>query len=112
MPRPTGVRREAVPVDVFKTQHGSVRGFRTSGDVITVLGVPYAAAPFDAHRFRAPAPAPAWADFAATGSPGWPPVRDSTTEVTDVKVWTADHHAADTVSDACPGTARAARDRV
>ncbi|WP_167469415.1 carboxylesterase/lipase family protein [Streptomyces rubrogriseus] len=47
-------------MDVFKTRHGSVRGFRVSGDVVAVLGVPYAAAPFGVHRFREPAPAPAW----------------------------------------------------
>ncbi|MFF0558875.1 carboxylesterase/lipase family protein [Streptomyces sp. NPDC004266] len=45
---------------VCRTRRGEVRG-RTSPDGVTrFLGIPYAAAPFGARRFRAPAPPEPW----------------------------------------------------
>jgi para-nitrobenzyl esterase len=41
------------------TTHGQVRGQRSDG-VTRFLGIPYAASPTGALRFRAPAPPPAW----------------------------------------------------
>lgn len=70
---------------VFKTRHGSVRGFRASGDVIAVLGVPYAAAPFGVHRFREPAPAPAWTGVRDGRSFG--PVAPQSARLPGAPVW-------------------------
>ncbi|GAA1521967.1 carboxylesterase family protein [Streptomyces albidochromogenes] len=47
-------------MDVFQTKNGVAQGFRASDDVVAVLGIPYAAPPFGANRFREPRPAPAW----------------------------------------------------
>jgi para-nitrobenzyl esterase len=44
---------------VVKTTAGEVRG-EVTGGVARYLGIPYAAAPFGEHRFRAPAPPPSW----------------------------------------------------
>lgn len=41
------------------TRQGEVRG-RIDDGIAAFLGIPYAAAPFGAHRFRAPAPAEPW----------------------------------------------------
>jgi carboxylesterase type B len=41
---------------VVKTRQGEVRGGLSDG-VHTFMGIPYAAAPFGAHRFRPPEPA-------------------------------------------------------
>lgn len=47
-------------MDVIATTHqGRVRG-RVRDGVATFLGIPYAAAPFGVHRFRAPAPVERW----------------------------------------------------
>ncbi|MFC4949560.1 carboxylesterase/lipase family protein [Pseudonocardia sp. GCM10023141] len=43
----------------MKTGAGEVRG-QVDGGIARFLGIPYAAAPFGPHRFRAPAPAPSW----------------------------------------------------
>lgn len=45
---------------IVSTEYGRVRG-RVAGHGVTVFrGIPYAAAPVGPHRFRAPAPPPAW----------------------------------------------------
>ncbi|MFD3531170.1 carboxylesterase/lipase family protein [Streptomyces sp. NPDC058664] len=86
-------------MDIFKTTHGAVRGFRASAGVVAVLGIPYAAPPFGALRFREPAPAADWTgvrDCTAhgpiapqsaelPGSPAWSPGDE---DVLTVNVWT------------------------
>ncbi|OKJ21661.1 carboxylesterase [Streptomyces sp. CB00316] len=49
-------------MDVFTTKAGQVRGRRSGRNpgIIAVLGLPYAAPPFGADRFRAPRPAQPW----------------------------------------------------
>ncbi|SEB93252.1 carboxylesterase/lipase family protein [Streptomyces sp. TLI_105] len=72
-------------MDTFKTTSGAVRGFRASSDVVAVLGIPYAAPPFGALRFREPAPAEAWTgvrDCTAFG-----PVAPQTAELPGSPVW-------------------------
>ncbi|MFE7581538.1 carboxylesterase/lipase family protein [Streptomyces gardneri] len=72
-------------MDIFKTTHGAVRGFRASAGVVAVLGIPYAAPPFGARRFREPAPAAAWAgvrDCTAFG-----PVAPQSAELPGAPVW-------------------------
>lgn len=44
---------------IATTCRGKVRG-RVRGGIATFLAIPYAAAPFGAHRFRAPAPVEPW----------------------------------------------------
>ncbi|WP_371626072.1 carboxylesterase family protein [Streptomyces sp. NBC_01116] len=44
---------------IATTLQGKVRG-RADGGIATYLGIPYAAAPFGVHRFRAPAPVEPW----------------------------------------------------
>lgn len=44
---------------IAATRHGKVRG-RVDRSIASYLGIPYAAAPFGAHRFRAPAPVEPW----------------------------------------------------
>ncbi|GGY25820.1 carboxylesterase/lipase family protein [Streptomyces anulatus] len=44
---------------IAATRHGKVRG-RVDGSIASYLGIPYAAAPFGVHRFRAPAPVEPW----------------------------------------------------
>lgn len=44
---------------VVNTRAGELRG-RLAGGIRRFLGIPYAAAPFGAHRFSAPAPVPPW----------------------------------------------------
>ncbi|MFJ8844901.1 carboxylesterase/lipase family protein [Streptomyces cyaneofuscatus] len=49
-------------MDVFTTTAGQARGRRSGRDpgIVAVLGLPYAAPPFGADRFREPRPAQAW----------------------------------------------------
>ncbi|MGD3110701.1 carboxylesterase/lipase family protein [Streptomyces sp. YGL11-2] len=82
----------------FRTAGGRVRG-RGSGDGVTaVLGIPYAAAPFGARRFREPQPAPAWGgirDCTAFGPiapqsaelPGAPAWHPGDEDILTVNVW-------------------------
>ncbi|ROQ35657.1 para-nitrobenzyl esterase [Streptomyces sp. PanSC19] len=86
-------------MDIFTTDNGAVRGFRSSPDVVAVLGIPYAAPPFGARRFREPAPAAPWTgvrDCTAfgpvapqsaelPGSPVWSPGDE---DVLTVNLWT------------------------
>ncbi|MFD9503400.1 carboxylesterase/lipase family protein [Streptomyces sp. NPDC060035] len=86
---------------VFRTRSGAVRGRRTARDpgVVVLRGIPYAAPPFGADRFRAPRPAAAWdgiRDCAAfgpvapqsaqlPGAPGWSPGDE---DVLSLNIWT------------------------
>ncbi|MGW6918507.1 carboxylesterase/lipase family protein [Kitasatospora sp. NPDC054939] len=86
-------------MDTFTTTNGSVQGFRASADVVAVLGIPYAAPPFGANRFREPRPAPAWTgvrDCTAfgpiapqsaqlPGAPAWSPGDE---DILTVNIWT------------------------
>ncbi|MFD3665161.1 carboxylesterase/lipase family protein [Streptomyces sp. NPDC058659] len=86
-------------MDIFTTSSGAVRGFRASADVVAVLGIPYAAPPFGVHRFREPAPVPAWTgvrdctEFGPIapqsaelpGSPVWSPGDE---DILTVNIWT------------------------
>ena len=65
-----------------KTTAGKVRG-RTADGVARFLGIPYAAAPFEANRFAPPAPAlawdgvrDAWEHGPTAPAPGYPPPMD------------------------------------
>ncbi|QJT02877.1 carboxylesterase family protein [Streptomyces asoensis] len=82
----------------FRTAGGTVRGRRSPDGVAAVLGIPYAAAPFGAHRFRAPQPAAGWSaprDCTVFGPvapqsaelPGSPVWRPGDEEVLTVNVW-------------------------
>ncbi|MFB6978207.1 carboxylesterase/lipase family protein [Streptomyces scopuliridis] len=86
-------------MDIFRTKNGSAQGFRASADVVAVLGIPYAAPPFGANRFREPLPAPAWTgvrdctDFGPVapqsaqlpGAPVWSPDDE---DILTVNIWT------------------------
>ncbi|MFE6222810.1 MULTISPECIES: carboxylesterase family protein [unclassified Streptomyces] len=83
---------------VRETRSGRVRGFKAADDVVAVLGVPYAAPPFGAHRFREPAPAAPWSgvrDGTRFGPvapqsaelPGAPAWRPGDEDVLSVNVW-------------------------
>ncbi|WP_300013512.1 carboxylesterase/lipase family protein [Pseudonocardia sp.] len=91
-----------------KTLSGEVRG-RTVGGVTSFLGIPYAAAPFGAGRFRPPGPVTPWdgvRDALEHGptapAPGYPPpfsdllpvVTIPGEECLNVNVWTPDPGAA------------------
>ena len=52
---------------IANTQYGPVRGTSEAG-VSRFFGVPYAAAPVGAQRFRAPAPHPGWSEVMAVTS--------------------------------------------
>ncbi|MFB8215493.1 carboxylesterase/lipase family protein [Streptomyces anulatus] len=88
-------------MDVFTTKSGRVRGRRAArdGGIVTVLGVPYAAPPFGARRFRGPQPAEPWdgvRDCTAfgpvapqsaelPGAPSWSPGDE---DILTLNVWT------------------------
>ncbi|MER7053703.1 carboxylesterase family protein [Streptomyces sp. NPDC000351] len=75
-------------VNTFRTRSGSVQGFRACADVVAVLGVPYAAPPFGARRFREPSPERAWTgvrDCTAFG-----PVAPQSAELPGAPVWSPD----------------------
>lgn len=92
------VQREANSLGIFKTRNGPVKGHRAAPDVVSVLGIPYAAAPFGANRFREPRPSPAWTgvrnctDFGAIapqsaqlpGAPAWSPDDE---DILTVNIW-------------------------
>ncbi|MER7550028.1 carboxylesterase family protein [Streptomyces anulatus] len=88
-------------MDVFTTKSGRVRGRRAArdGGIVAVLGVPYAAPPFGARRFREPQPAEPWdgvRDCTAfgpvapqsaelPGAPSWSPGDE---DILTLNVWT------------------------
>ncbi|WP_274561655.1 carboxylesterase/lipase family protein [Streptomyces spiramyceticus] len=87
--------------DIFCTQAGWVLGHRAVPGVVAVLGIPYAAPPFGANRFREPRPAAAWSGVRdcgrygpiapqsaeLPGSPTWSPSHE---DILSVNVWTPD----------------------
>ncbi|MFD7812765.1 carboxylesterase/lipase family protein [Streptomyces sp. NPDC059785] len=86
---------------IFDTKNGSVRGFRAAADIVAVLGIPYAAPPFGANRFREPLPASSWGGIREgrkfgpispqsaqlPGAPAWSPGDE---DILTVNVWTPD----------------------
>ncbi|MFH8686507.1 carboxylesterase/lipase family protein [Streptomyces anulatus] len=88
-------------MDVFTTKSGRVRGRRADRDrgIVAVLGLPYAAPPFGARRFREPQPTEPWdgvRDCTAfgpvapqsaelPGSPRWSPGDE---DILTLNVWT------------------------
>ncbi|UPT46111.1 carboxylesterase family protein [Streptomyces sp. WAC00303] len=88
-------------MDVFTTKSGRVRGRRADRDlgIVAVLGLPYAAPPFGARRFREPQPTEPWdgvRDCTAfgpvapqsaelPGAPSWSPGDE---DVLTLNVWT------------------------
>ncbi|KUJ41348.1 carboxylesterase [Streptomyces albus subsp. albus] len=86
-------------MDTFRTSGGWVRGRRPVPDVVAALGIPYAAAPFGANRFRGPRPAQPWTGVrdcerfgpispqsaCLPGAPSWSPGDE---DVLTVNVWT------------------------
>lgn len=76
-----------VAVDVFTTKSGTVRGRRAERDrgIVVVRGLPYAAPPFGALRFREPQPPDPWdgvRDCTAFG-----PVAPQSAELPGAPVW-------------------------
>ncbi|XIE81464.1 carboxylesterase/lipase family protein [Streptomyces sp. SBR177] len=82
----------------FRTGKGRVRGRRAADGVVAVLGVPYAAPPFGADRFRPPRPAASWSgtrDCTVFGPiapqsarlPGAPVWRPGDEDVLTLNVW-------------------------
>ncbi|NEC23665.1 carboxylesterase family protein, partial [Streptomyces parvus] len=74
-------------MDVFTTKSGTVRGRRAARDhgIVVVRGLPYAAPPFGAFRFREPQPPDPWdgvRDCAAFG-----PVAPQSAELPGAPVW-------------------------
>ncbi|MEU6979232.1 carboxylesterase family protein [Streptomyces sp. NPDC046371] len=83
----------------FETGSGRVRGFRASEGVVAALGIPYAAPPFGADRFKEPRPAAPWSGVRdctrfgvvapqsaqLPGAPAWSPGDE---DVLTVNVWT------------------------
>ncbi|MEN8654800.1 carboxylesterase family protein [Streptomyces sp. 21So2-11] len=86
-------------MNVFSTTGGPVRGRRPAPEVVAVLGIPYAAPPFGANRFREPRPARTWAgvrDCAGFGPiapqsarlPGAPYWSPGDEDILTLNVWT------------------------
>ncbi|MGW7465099.1 carboxylesterase/lipase family protein [Streptomyces xantholiticus] len=73
-------------MDVVETRNGPVRGRRVAdGDVVAVLGVPYAAPPFGAARFREPQPAEPWREVREHTRFG--PVAPQSAQLPGAPVW-------------------------
>ncbi|MEU2246727.1 carboxylesterase family protein [Streptomyces sp. NPDC019224] len=84
---------------VYETASGRVRGRAPAGDVVAVLGIPYAEPPFGENRFRAPRPRAPWSgvrdctEFGPVppqsaelpGTPSWSPGDE---DVLSLNVWT------------------------
>ncbi|QIP83886.1 carboxylesterase family protein [Streptomyces sp. Tu 2975] len=83
---------------VFRTNDGPVRGRGVADDVVAVLGIPYAAPPFGAARFREPLPVEPWTEVRdctrfgpvapqsaeLPGAPSWSPGDE---DVLTLNVW-------------------------
>lgn len=76
-------------MDTFRTKNGSVQGFRSSADVVAVLGIPYAAPPFGSHRFREPLPAPPWTGIRDCTEFG--PIAPQSAHLPGAPVWSPDN---------------------
>ncbi|MEU8763308.1 carboxylesterase family protein [Streptomyces sp. NPDC048659] len=72
-------------MEVFATGSGRVRGVRAAEGVVAVLGIPYAAPPFGADRFKAPRPAEPWAGVRDCTRFG--PVAPQSAELPGAPVW-------------------------
>ncbi|WP_159041910.1 carboxylesterase family protein, partial [Streptomyces aureus] len=72
-------------MDIFRTNNGLAQGFRASADVVAALGIPYAAPPFGADRFRAPRPAAAWSGVRDCAKFG--PIAPQSAELPGAPVW-------------------------
>ncbi|MFJ9626152.1 carboxylesterase/lipase family protein [Streptomyces sp. NPDC101175] len=72
-------------MDVFKTTSGSVRGVRAAAGVVAVLGIPYAAPPFGANRFREPFPARPWTGV--RDGTGFGPIAPQSAQLPGAPVW-------------------------
>ncbi|MCX5227787.1 carboxylesterase/lipase family protein [Streptomyces sp. NBC_00233] len=72
-------------MDIFRTNKGPAQGFRAAADVVAALGIPYAAPPFGADRFRAPLPAPAWSGVRDCTRFG--PIAPQSAELPGAPVW-------------------------
>ncbi|MFE4527592.1 carboxylesterase/lipase family protein [Streptomyces anulatus] len=88
-------------MDVFTTKSGRVRGRRAARDpdIVTVLGLPYAAPPFGVRRFREPQPTEPWdgvRDCTAFGPvapqsaelPGAPSCSPGDEDILTLNIWT------------------------
>lgn len=85
-------------MDVFTTKSGRVRGRRAARDrgIVVVRGLPYAAPPFGARRFREPRPAEPWDGVrdctafvpVAAELPGAPSRSPGDEDILTVNVWT------------------------
>lgn len=88
-------------MDIFTTKSGRVRGRRAARDrgIVSVRGLPYAAPPFGAHRFREPRPVEPWdgiRDCAAFGPvapqsaelPGAPTWSPGDEDILTLNIWT------------------------
>ncbi|MFC9754804.1 carboxylesterase/lipase family protein [Streptomyces sp. NPDC056921] len=89
-------------MDIFKTTNGPVQGFRASAGVVAVLGIPYAAPPFGANRFREPFPAPAWTKVRDCTTFG--PVAPQSAQLPGAPVWSPDDDDILTVNIWTPAT--------
>ncbi|MFI6884086.1 carboxylesterase/lipase family protein [Streptosporangium canum] len=95
---------KATAGEVVATTGGRVRGRRVAGGVRATLGIPYAAPPFGAGRFREPRPASAWGGVRdcdrfgpvapqsahLPGAPAWSPDQD---DMLSVNVWAPERAA-------------------
>ncbi|MET7303537.1 carboxylesterase family protein, partial [Embleya sp. NPDC005575] len=84
---------------MFATRYGAVRGHRRVPDVVAILGIPYAAPPFGADRFREPRAPASWTGIRdgarfgpiapqsarLPGAPVWSPGDE---DVLTVNIWT------------------------